>query len=73
MTLEKTQKTAFPIEIFALNKTQLKNLLQKLKAKNTIIALVDPRGYIPLTYPDEKWPIKFNSDLKKLMKLSQIG
>lgn len=49
----------------------MQTLLKKTHNQNIII--VDPRGFIILSYAGKTWPIQLNQDLKKLLKLSQIG
>jgi hypothetical protein len=53
----------------------MRSFLSKLShgARPKTFAIIDPKGYIPLYYPQKDWPIALNKDLSKLMKQSQIG
>lgn len=65
-----TTKNSHPQTI----KTSLINMKKLLKqTHNQKIMIVDPRGFIVLSYTGKTWPIQLNQDLKKLLKLSQIG
>ena len=67
------QTTDIKAEFINTSAKKIQTILQKINRTSNTIAIIDPKGYLQLIYPTNKWPINLNHDLKKLMKISQSG